>query len=295
MRHKSLLLVAALVALYAGATAFVAVAETEIVVLTQFGRPVRVLDRAGLALKWPDPIQSALRLDRRLQPLDQALGEFLTQDKKNVVVGSFVVWRVADARRFIQSVRDQAAAEQRLSDLVNSELGAVLGTYPLPAILSTDPEGSKLPEIVAQAKAAVAPQALAEYGIAVEDLRIRRFGFPDQNLQSVYSRMRAERESIAKKYRAEGEEEAAKIKAETDRAVRELLAEAYRDAETTRGRGDAESTRIYAEAFEKDPSFYRLTRTLEAYRKLLDEKTTLILSADAPLFRYLETPPEGRE
>jgi membrane protease subunit HflC len=104
--------------------------------------------------------------------------------------------------------------------------------------------------------------------------------------------MRAERERMAKKYRAEGEEGAGKIKAQTDKEVREILAKAYREAQMTKGRGDAESIRIYAEEFEKDPNFYKLTRTLEAYRKFLDERTTLILSSKSPLFRYLESPPE---
>jgi len=188
-----------------------------------------------------------------------------------------------------------AAAEQRLSDMVSSELGAVLGTYALPSILSVEPGGSKLPELAGKVLQAVAPQALNEYGIRIADLRLRRLGFPEQSLQAVYNRMRAERERIAKKYRAEGEEDAARIRTETDRTVRDLLAEAYRDSEITRGKGDAESIRIYAEAFQRDPAFYRLTRTLEAYRKVLDKNTTLILSADAPLFRYLEAPPEVRE
>ncbi len=294
MRRK-LLVAAALVALYSVATSFVAVDETEVVIVTLLGRPTRVVEEAGLTLKWPDPIQSVLRLDRRLQPADQPLGEYLTQDKKNVVAATFVVWRIADARRFIQSVRSMPAAEQRLSDMVSSELGAALGTYPLPALLTTEPGASKLPELTAKVLAAVAPQARAEFGIQVEDLRLRRLGFPEQSLQAVYNRMKAERERIAKKYRAEGEEEAARIRTETDRSVRDLLAEAYRDAEITRGKGDAESIRIYAEAFQRDPSFYRLTRTLEAYRKLLDKETTLILSADAPLFRYLQAPPEVQE
>ncbi|MBI5543871.1 MAG: protease modulator HflC [Deltaproteobacteria bacterium] len=294
MRRMPIVIAALAVLAVALATSFVAVDETEIVVVTQFGRPIRVVETAGLTFKWPDPIQSALRLDRRLQPLDQPLSEFLTSDKKNLVVGSFVVWRIADPKRFIQSVRDRSAAQQRILDLLSSELGTVIGTYPLSAILTTEASQSKLAEIAQRVGQAVAPTALAEFGVKVEDVRIRRLSFPEQNLLAVYSRMRAERERIAKKYRAEGEEEAAKIKTETDRVVRQLLAEAYRDAEVERGRGDAESIRTYAEAFERDPAFYKMTRTLEAYRKLLDKNTTLVLSADSPLFRYLETPPEAR-
>jgi membrane protease subunit HflC len=119
--------------------------------------------------------------------------------------------------------------------------------------------------------------------------------FPEQNLRSVYARMRAERERMAKKYRAEGEEAAARIKARTEKATREILAAAYRESQITRGKGDAEAIRIYADAFGKDPKFYKLTRTLEAYRKFLDQNTTLILSTDSPLFRFLESPPEEEQ
>jgi membrane protease subunit HflC len=294
MKRLLLLFGLSLLALYVASTALIAVEETELVVVTQFGRPVRVVEQAGLAFKLPDPIQTALRLDRRLQSLDTSPREYLTQDKKNVVLGGFVVWRVREPKRFIQSVRDLAAAEQRLSDLVASELGSAVGSYPLASFLSLGEEGTRLREMADRVTAASREQALAEFGIEVLSTRVRRFGFPEQNLQSVYSRMRAERERIAKKYRAEGEEEASKIRSQTDLSVRELLATAYREAQITRGRGDAESIRIYAEAFEKDPGYYKLTRTLQAYQRFLDEQTTLILSADSPLFRYLETPPEER-
>lgn len=284
----------ALLALYVASTSLIAVQQTELVVVTQFGRPVRVVEEAGLAFKLPDPIQTALRIDRRLQSLDTNLREYLTQDKKNVVLGGFVVWRVREPGLFIQSVRDVAAAEQRLADLVASEFGSAVGSYPLASFLSLTEGKTQLREMADRVTAACREQALAEFGIEVLSMRVRRFGFPEQNLQSVYSRMRAERERIAKKYRAEGEEEASKIRSQTDLSVRELLATAYREAQITRGRGDAESIRIYAEAFDKDPGFYKLTRTLQSYQRFIDDQTTLILSADSPLFRYLETPPEER-
>ena len=208
-----------------------------------------------------------------------------------MMLSGFVIWRILEPRRFIQTLRDAGAAEQRLSDLVASELGSAIGSYPLSAFLSAGEEGTRLREMAERVTEGCRKQALAEFGVEVLSMRIRRFGFPEQNLQSVYSRMRAERERIAKKYRAEGEEEASKIRAQTDRSVRELLAGAYRDAQIVRGRGDADSIRIYAQAFDKDPKFYKLTRTLEAYQRFLDQDTTLILSADSPLFRYLETPP----
>lgn len=280
------------VAVYILITAFVAVDVTETVIITQFGKPVRVLTEPGLAVKWPDPVQTVIRLDKRLRPLDSNVGEFLTQDKKNLVVSNFILWRMVDPMKFIQSVKDITSAERRLSDLVGSELGVAIGTYPLSDFVTVDEEGTHLPEIAEKVTKACREQALRDFGIEVVDVRIRRLTFPEQNLKSVYARMRAERERMAKKYRAEGEEAAAKIKAQTDKDTREILANAYRESQVIRGKGDAESIRIYADAFEKDPNFYKLTRTLEAYRKFLDQNTTLILSSDSPLFKFLENPPE---
>ena len=284
------------VVVYILITAMVAVDVTEIVVITQFGRPVRVVTDAGLAVKWPDPVQSVIRLDKRIQGLDSNIGEYLTNDKKNLVLSNFILWRIIDAKKFIRTVKDLRSAERRLSDLVNSELGVAIGNYPLPALLRLkDAEGnggSRIPEISEKVVKASREQALEEFGIEVLDVRLRRLSFPEQNLRSVYDRMRAERERQAKKYRAEGDEAAAKIRSQTDREVRDILASAYREAQVTKGQGDAKSIRIYAEALEKDPKFYKLTRTLEAYGKFLDQYTTLILSTDSPLFRYLDSPPE---
>jgi len=281
------------VAVYILLTAFVAVDVTETVVITQFGKPVRVVTEPGLTVKWPDPLQTVIRLDKRLQPLESNVSEFLTQDKKNLVMSNFILWRIVDATRFIQSVKGVTSAERRLSELVASELGMTIGTYSLSSFLTTDEGGTKIPEICDKVTKTSREYALREFGIEVMGVRLRRLSFPEQNLRSVYARMSAERERMAKKYRAEGEEKAAKIRAETDKEVREILAVAYRESQVTRGRGDAESIRIYAEAFEHDPDFFKLTRTLDAYRKCLDEKTTLILSADSPFFQFLECPPGG--
>ncbi|MBW1765922.1 MAG: protease modulator HflC [Deltaproteobacteria bacterium] len=292
MRRTLIILGIVVVAIYVLITAFVAVDVTESVIITQFGKPVRVVTEPGLIVKFPDPVQSAIRLDKRLRPLDSNIGEYLTEDKKNFVASSFILWRMSDPMKFIQSVRTFTSAERRLSDLVGSELGVAIGAYPLSSFLTTEEEGTKIEEILEKVIKSCREQAIREFGIEVVDVRLRRLSFPEQNMRSVYARMRAERERMAKKYRAEGEEGAARIKSESDKQVREILAKAYYEAQVTRGRGDAESIRIYADAFKKDPGFYKLTRTLEAYRKFMDDKTTLILSAESPLFRYLESPPE---
>ena len=276
---------------YLGGTCLVQVNENELVLITQFGSPVRAVDKAGLIVKLPDPIQTVVRLDKRLQAIDSDEGEYLTRDKKNLVLSSFILWRIEDPLKFLQSVKNSTGAEQRLMDLAGSQLGAAIGNYNLSSFLSIEQQTSGIPEIIGSVAESCREQAREEFGIEIVDIRLRRFGFPTQNLRAVHKRMRAERERMAKKYRAEGEEAATKIRSQTDKEVRELLANAYREAQVKRGQGEAESIRIYAEAFQKDPDFYKLTRTLESYGKFLDEKTTLVLSAQSPLFKYLETPP----
>jgi membrane protease subunit HflC len=261
--------------------------ETESAIVTHFGRPVRVVERAGLNWKLPGPVQSVLRLDKRVQFYDPRPSEYLTGDKKNLVVDTYVCWRVADPSHFYQTVRDRLGAEVRLNDLISSEMGAALGNYALSDLISVGPEGTKTAEIMAGVTANCREVASEELGIEVADVKLKRLNFPEQNKQSVFDRMRAERSRIAKQYRAEGQEEALKIRAQADTEKAKILSEAYRDAEMTKGDADAEATRIYAGAHGKDPDFYRFLRTLESYRTFLNDKTTVVLSSDSDLLKLL--------
>lgn len=265
------------------------VEETQLVIVSQFGNPIRVIDRPGLYWKAPAPIHTLVKFDKRLSVYNVRPSEFLTQDKKNIVVESFVCWRVADARKFLQTVKDRNGAEIRLGDMANSELGGALGTLPLSALVSIDPETVKIGEVMAKVSETCAEKALANYGIQVTSMTLMRLNFPEQNKSSVYNRMRSERDRIAKKYRAEGQEQAASIKAETEKEVSQLLSEAYSKAEAIKGEGDAAAARIYAEAYKKDSGFYKFIRTLDSYTKFLDEQTTLILSSDAEILKLLES------
>jgi len=263
---------------------FFTVSETEFALITQFGRPLYSVTGAGLHLKWA--FQSATWFDRRLRVYNPRPSEFLTRDKKNIVVDSYVAWRIQDPARFVQTVGDPAAAEMRLHDIVWSGLSAALGAHDLDALVA--PGGRVQTGDLMDSLAALTDRAaLAQYGIRVADVRIKRINLPEQNKQSVYARMRAERERIARQYRAEGEEQALGIRADADRQKAEILSAAYRDAEKIRGQGDAESTRIYGQAYSKNPRFYKLLRTLEAYKKVLDDKTTAILSSDSELLKVL--------
>src|SRR5579864_1130202 len=264
---------------------FFSVRETEFVLVTQFGRPVRTVTEAGLQVKWP--FQTAVYFDRRLRAYNPRPSEFLTRDKKNVVIENYVVWKIQDPNRFVETVGDATAAEMRLHDIVWSGLSAALGTHDLDSLVGTEPGKVQTAAMLDDLTALTDLAALEQYGINVVDVRIKRLNLPEQNKQSVYARMRAERERIARQYRAEGEEQALSIRADADRQKEEILSLAYRQAENIKGQGDAESTRVYGQAYSKNPAFYKLLRTLESYKKVLDDKTTAILSSDSELLRVL--------
>jgi membrane protease subunit HflC len=277
-------------------TLFYTVGESEVALVTLFGRPISVVRAPGLHLKWP--WQSRLLLDVRRQTFSPQASELLTRDKKNLVVDSYVVWRIADPQRFVQAVADRQGAESRLQDIVKSELSIALGTHDLSSLVSIDPGQIEIERILADVTARCAAAARDQYGIEVCDVRLRRINLPEENKESVFARMRAERERIARQYRAEGTQEATRIKAEADRQKAEILAKAYEASEKLRGDGDAQSMRIYADAYNHDPKFYRLTRTLEAYKKFMNDKTTVVLASDSELMRLLTSgridPGEGK-
>lgn len=264
---------------------FFTVRETEFVLVTEFGRPVRTITEAGLNLKWP--YQTAIYFDRRLRVYNPRPSEFLTRDKKNIVIENYVAWKIQDPNRFVQTVGDTTAAEMRLHDIIWSGLSAALGTHDLDSIVSTATDKIEAAQMLDNLTALTGRAALEQYGINVVDVRIKRLNLPEQNKQSVYARMRAERERIARQYRAEGEEQALRIRADADRQKEEIISVAYKEAEKIKGEGDAESTRVYGQAYSKNPKFYKLLRTLESYKKVIDDKTTAILSSDSELLRIL--------
>jgi membrane protease subunit HflC len=184
-------------------------------------------------------------------------------------------------------VGDATSAEMRLHDIIWSGLSAALGTHDLESIISTVAEKTEAQQMLDNLSAATDRAALDQYGIKVMDVRIKRLNLPEQNKQSVYARMRAERERIARQYRAEGEEQALSIRADADRQREELLSVAYKQAEKTKGEGDAESTKIYGQAYNRNPRLYKLLRTLDSYKKVIDDKTTAILGSDSELLKVL--------
>ena len=261
------------------------VSETDTAIVTMFGRPTRTITSAGLQFKWP--VESVLRFDRRLMVYDPGSSEFLTKDKKNLVLGSAVLWHIVDAGRFLQTLGDVSGAEMRLHDLVWAALAAALGRLELSELLSVEPGKARIQALADQVRTSATAETEKRFGVALVDVQLKRVNFPEQNKDAVFARMRAERERIAKEYRAQGEEIAIKVRAEADRQREQLLAEAYRDSEKLKGEGDAEAARIYGQAFGRNPQFYKFLRTLESYKKILNDKTSIILSADSDLLKLL--------
>ena len=256
--------------------------EKEQVVILQMGRPVRTVQEPGLKFKLPYPIQTALTYEDRILDYDASPTEILTKDKKYLIVDNFAKWRIIDPLKFMQVVRDEKGAQSRLDDIIYSELRVELGSHDLNEIVSTDRE--TIMELVTEASDKTARQ----YGIEIIDVRIKRADLTRENEASVYQRMRAERKRIANQYRSEGEEEALKIKADTDKEKEIILANAYRESQITRSEGEAQAIETYANAFKKDPDFYEFVRTMDAYKKIMDEKTTIVLPPNSQLFKYLK-------
>jgi membrane protease subunit HflC len=259
----------------------------EYAVVTQFGNPVHVVRTPGLYVKYPSPFQSVTKLDSRLFVLVPPPGEFLTLEKQSVVASGVILWRVADPRRFIQTVFDRGGAESRLSDILFAELGAALGSTPLSGFVSIVPGAYRAEEALAAVTRQYRVIAARDYGIDVVDVRLRRLDFPERNRQSVFARMKSERTRVSMRFRSEGEEEGLKIRAAAEKVRSGILGEAYKLAQKSRGEGEARAAKIYAGTLERAPEFYRFSRTLEAVKKAVDKDTTLVLPIDADVFRLL--------
>jgi len=278
---KKILTAIGVILVFLGLTSIFIVDETEQVVVLQFGKPVRIITEPGLHMKVPFPIQEKNVFDNRLLEYDSPPEEILSKDKKSLIVDNYVRWKIVDPLQFLKTVQAIPTALSRMDDIVYSELRRELGTHDMVEIITENRE--ELMEKVTVAS----NRATQDYGIEVVDVRIRRVDLPSQNEESIYARMDAERKRQANKFRSEGEEEAQKIRATTDRDKTIILADAYKEAEQIRGEGDAKAVEVYADAYSADPKFYEFVRTLDAYKKIIDDKTMLVLPSDSQLFKLL--------
>ncbi len=264
-----------------GVPPLVVTKEGEQKLILRFGEVQHVTEPG---LWWMIPfIDEARTYDSRWLYNSTEARDIQTKDGEQLRIDNYTVWRVADPRAFLEAFPGgMTAAEQRIDRVVRDGVREVIGRHTLGEVLK-DQRVAIMSSITENSRA-----ELAEVGIEITDVRINRTELPANAESSVYARMVTERERLARKNRAGGEERARAIRAEADREARVIVAKARRDSELMRGQGDAESTRIYAEAYQRDPKFYAFTRSLEAYRKTIDENTTVVLSPDTEFFRFLE-------
>lgn len=276
------------VALLILVTAFFTVHQTQHVLVTRLGEPVRVISTPGLQMKIP-LVETVITFDRRLLDFDAAGTEVILGDQRRLVVDSFTRYRITDPLRFFQaSGGTEGGIRLRLQPIVSSAIRNVLGNEPLLAVLS-----SERSRVMGEIRTQVNEQARG-FGLEVVDVRIRRADLPEENTQAILSRMQSERERVAREARAEGAEQAQRIRANADRERTVLIAEAQSSSEILRGEGEREAIRIFAEAFQRDPVFYQFYRTMQAYREAFSGgETRLILTPDSEFFRFLRESPAG--
>lgn len=226
-------------------------------------------------------VQNVIDFDKRILSSDVAPQEYLTSDKKRLLVDLVTRWRITDPLTFFKAVRTESGARARLDDIVISELRRELAIVPFVDVISSERES------IMNRVATSSAQKAAEFGIDVVDVRVKRADLPEEVEQSVFSRMRAERQRESSLFRAEGEEQANIIRAQADRDSTVILAEGYREAQVTRGEGEAEAIRIYADALAQNPEFFAFTRRLDSYGQILKNGDRLVIPNDAEFFRYL--------
>jgi membrane protease subunit HflC len=258
-------------------------------IVFQLGEIKEIISEPGLHLKWP-LIQNVRYVDRRILTLDTPDTErFITSEKKNVLVDSFVKWRIEDVRQYYISVQaDEQRAQTRISQTINAALREEVGKRTVHDVVSG--ERDQIMQIVRQK----VDDDVARIGVEIVDVRLKRIELPAEVSESVYRRMDAERKSVAAELRSQGFSEAEKIRAEADRDREVIVAEAYRNAQRVMGEGDAKATAIYARAFNENPEFYAFYRSLDAYRKSFRSRSdVLVIEPNSEFFRYFKNPGKG--
>jgi len=274
-------LAALIVAALAAYLSLFTVNMTQQAIVLQFGRPVgQVITEPGLYVKVP-LIQNVVYIDKRLLNLESPTEEIIASDQKRLVVDAFARYRIVDALKFYQAVRDPRLTETRLQPSFGSALRNTLGDNSLEALVRDNRAGlmRKIQENF--------NKTASDLGIEIVDVRIRRADLPEANSQAIFRRMQTEREREAAEIRAQGQEQAQRIRSKADRDVTVLLADAERDGQIARGEGDATQNKIYAGAFGQDPEFFAFYRSMQAYKKALTGNTsTMVVTPNSEFFRY---------
>ena len=306
--NKSWMLILILIFFFLSGDSFFTVNETEQVVITQFGKPVGgPITTPGLKFKFPF-IQKINVFPKNLLEWDGDPGQINTLDKTYIWVDTFARWRIKDPLLFFRTVYNEIGAQKKLDDLIDPAVRNFITSHHLidcvrnsnrlmdTLEIGLEQIGEKIPEMevkIGREKLTrmimdqVRPKLL-EFGIELVDVRIKRINYVEEVQKAVYDRMIAERKQIAEKFRSEGSGESKKIEGEKEKMLKKISSEAYRTAQEIKGKADAEAARLYAEAFNRDPEFYSFLKTLEIYKDTLGENTTLILTTNSDLLKYLK-------
>jgi membrane protease subunit HflC len=285
-----LIIVGLLVAAVLASLTLFTVDQRESAIVLQFGEIRQVITEPGLRAKIP-VIQSVRYFDKRILTIDEPETErFVTSEKKNLLVDSFVKWQIADVRQYyISTTGDEARARSRLTQVINSALREEIGKRNVQDVVSGEREK------IMQAVRDKVVEDGKRFGVLIADVRLKRVELPQEVSESVYRRMEAERRAVASQLRSLGASEAEKIRAEADKDREVIVAEAYRDAQRIKGEGDAKASAIYARAFNENPEFYSFYRSLEAYRASFRNRSdVLVLEPTSDFFKYLKNPGRGR-
>jgi membrane protease subunit HflC len=305
--RSPLVLIIALVAAIVLFSAVYTLDETEQAIITQFGKPIGgVIDTPGLHVKLP-VVQQVHVFDKRWLEFDGDANEIPTKDKKYIWVDTYARWRIDDALRFYQAVRDERGGQSRLDDIVDGETRNAIASYDLIEIVRSSDRGFQITEelegiMTAEAVAAIetgreaiAQQILErasaitpEFGVELVDVRFKRINYTESVQQAVFQRMITERKRIAERSRSEGQGRAAEIRGQKERDVLAATSVGYRTAEELKGKADAKATDIYARAYGRDPSFYEFFKSMETLKQSLDKDATVILSTDSDLLRFMQ-------
>jgi modulator of FtsH protease HflC len=305
IQHLLIAVIILIIAFYGSAYV---VDETQQVIITQFGEAVGGANtEPGLYFKWP-LVQQANYFPKNLLEWDGEPGQVNTLDKTFLLVDTFARWKIVDPLKFFQTANNLTSAYGRLDDILDSTVRNLITSYSLietvrttnremdtfEAGLDETKEKSPLGEIkvgrqkIASAIMAQAQPKLEKFGIALVDVKIKKLNYVEEVQQSVYARMIAERKQIAEKYRSEGQGEARKIEGDMEKDMKQITSEAYKSAETIKGKADGEAALIYAKAFGNDPEFYSFLQTLDIYKESIGKDSSLILSTDSEFLKYFK-------
>ncbi len=274
------ILIAASVALFLINSAMFTVDQRQQVLVLQFGEPVKVIDTPGIKFKLPF-LQNTIFFDKRIIDLAIAEQEVIASDQKRLIINAFAKYQITDPLKFYTTVRSFQGLHNKLSGILDSSLRQIIGEVPLIELLTVNRV-----DIMTKIKEVVAKESEI-FGVKIIDVRIMRADLPKENSEAIFARMQTEREKEAREIRANGAEEAQKIRAEADKEKTIILAEAKKKSDLTRGNGESESNKIYANAYGKDPEFADFYRSMNAYKTAIQsDRTKMVISPDSEFFKY---------